>query len=551
MKAIYNLLIIIIGAVVGLAVGFALRGKQPATAESNGMTATTPAEKRPTVAFNNGASLRINDDSPLATKLEHDLSMSSGVTRWLYWLDALEKAKPGDFPRLFQLAQGNPTARRFVAARWVEVAPRHLFDLLLAAPRSGSALPVNELASVLFSEWPKRDPDAAIAAVNKAEHALGRDWRFDVAYALVDKDIERAFRLMADWHADDIGFGPSGIAAVSKWTRADPRHAAEFLLGQPPSHAVESTIETVGQEWAKIDPAAALEFATGKPGELGSMLAASAMKAWAAKNLNEAADWLATADERTRNRLSPALVEAWARKDLTGAMTWCAENLSGTSLTRAIAGLAKGAAEKDLNGAASLVTGMDPSAARTEAAVVVAKKWFPGFSSDKAAGADAVGWIASLDSDSVKRVLDEVSWSWATSDAKSIAAFLTQSSSEQVPSYTYNLVARELARKNISEALEWANHLPDDRKLAAGGEAFAQWRSSQPEAAMKWLADLPLNDTRRPAYFESAIQSLAYHPQAADQLAAMSVSERATARSVIQRMELPQDRRSSLLAALK
>src|SRR4030095_5437359 len=173
-------------------------------------------------------------------------------------------------------------------------------------------------------------------------------------------------------------------------------------------------------------------------------------------NLGEAADWLGSADERTRNRLSPALVETWAKTDLAGAMTWCAENLSGTSLTRAVAGLTKGAAEKNLSAAASLVTGMDPSAARTEAAVAVARKLFPDWSSGKSVGADAVAWIAGLDSDSITRVLDSISWSWAISDAKSIAGFLMQSSTDQVPPYTYNLVARALARTNTSDALAGA-----------------------------------------------------------------------------------------------
>jgi hypothetical protein len=553
MKILLNSVVIVVGAVIGLVVGFALRGKQPPAAAESSTTvsATSSVGTKRSGVFSKGTSAPVSDDSPLTTKLEQDLSMSSGVTRWLHWVDALEKATPADFPRLFRVAQGNPVAQRFIAARWTEVAPRHLFDLLVGASKSGSGLPVNELANILFQEWPKRDPDAAIAALSKGDDfALRPHWRFEVAYAMVDQDIERALRLMAEWHADDVGFGPSGIAAISKWARQDPRHAAEFLLSRPPGYSVESTAETVGKEWAKIDPAAALEFATSKSGELSSMLAASAIKEWASKNLGEVADWLAAADDGTRNRLSPAFVEAWAKQDTASAMTWCAENLNGTSLGRAVAGLMKGAAEKDVTGAAALVTGMEPSHARTEAALAIAKTWFPGLSSDTRAGPEAVAWLASLDSDSVKRVVDEVAWGWATSDPRSMAAFLTQSSSEQVPPYAYDLLGRELARKSPSESLEWANQLPENRKLSAGGAAFAEWRSSQPEAAMKWLNDLPSDDSRRKAYFESTIRSLAYHPQAAEQLAAMSAAEQATARSVIEGMSLPQERRSRLMAAL-
>ena len=83
--------------------------------------------------------LPIGDDSPLATRLEKDLALSSGVTRWLYWLEALEKAAPSDFPRLDRLARGNPAVLRLVAERWAEFAPRHLFDTLVAASKGWRA----------------------------------------------------------------------------------------------------------------------------------------------------------------------------------------------------------------------------------------------------------------------------------------------------------------------------------------------------------------------------------------------------------------------------
>jgi len=67
---------------------------------------------------------------------------------------------------------------------------------------------------------------------------------------------------------------------------------------------------------------------------------------------------------------------------------------------------------------------------------------------------------------------------------------------------------------------------------------------------MKWLGDLPAEDARRQPFFESAIRALAYHPQAAEQLAAMSPEDRAVARSVIASMSLPTDRRTRLLDVL-
>ena len=93
--------------------------------------------------------------------------MSSGVTRWLYWLEAIEKAVPVDFPPLLRLARGNAAATRLVSDRWIELYPRHVFDTIVAASKEGDGFGARDLAYQLFEEWPKRDPDAAIAALNQ------------------------------------------------------------------------------------------------------------------------------------------------------------------------------------------------------------------------------------------------------------------------------------------------------------------------------------------------------------------------------------------------
>src|SRR5688572_14686743 len=143
-KILFNSLLILAGAGIGLAIGVALRGnpgtqREPAVLSQAAPVNATRVSRRQTA-------IRLNDDSPLTTKLERDLSMSAGVTRWLHWLAALEKAGPADFPRLMRLAQTDSTAKGFVAARWVEVAPRHLFDLIVGLSKNTYGLSIDELA---------------------------------------------------------------------------------------------------------------------------------------------------------------------------------------------------------------------------------------------------------------------------------------------------------------------------------------------------------------------------------------------------------------------
>jgi len=549
---------LLVAAGIGLAVGATLRAKRashghaPDHKPAWSATASLPSQTNSRPASTLRPGVRRQDDSPLATQLERDLAASTGVTRWLHLLGALEKAGPSDFPRLLRLARDNPAATRLIQARWVEVAPRHLFDLIVAGPAAAGDLPMMELAYMLFDEWPRRDPDAAIAAVNEASQIRGMEhWRFTVAYGLISTDVERSLRLMADWHTDETGFGPRGIAAITKWTRANPQHAAEYLLNLPDGHAFRSAMEPLGREWAKVDPAGALNFAKDRSGELASLLATHALSEWSQQNLADAAGWLSGVDDRTRRRLGPAFAEAWARQDAAGAVAWCEEHLAGSTLVQSIAGAMRGLADKNITAAAAIVADMNPSSARAEAALEVARKWFPGLASGQVAPSESIAWLRRLDADSLGRVMDRITWVWATSDAPSMATFLETANHERIPVYAYRVTGQELARKDPKEALQWASRLPGNTALVAGSAAFGEWQASQPQAAMQWWSRLPEADPRRQSYFESAIQNLAYHPQASERFTAMEPAQRAAARNVIQSMKLPDDRRAQLLQVLQ
>jgi hypothetical protein len=552
MKILINTVLIICAAGIGVGLGFALRKKTTARHAETSAAASALTESPKGLAPDSRPPAHIlsRDESPLATKLERDLSMSTSVTHWLYWLEAMENAVASDFPRLLRLAENSPAAMRLVSERWIELYPRHLYDTLVDAIKNGRGLTgmTIDLSHTLFNEWLKRDPDAAIAALSGPDDfGMRRSWRSTVAARVIEKDAERGLRLMSEWHIEN--FGPR-MTAVTKWAAADPCHAAEFTLANPAGHASEMTMETIGKEWAKSDPRSALEFAASQSGELGSILATATLKEWAGRNLNEAAAWLAAADSRTRNHLSPSFVEAWGKQDANGALAWCESNLTGSSLAQAVSGVVKGAAEKDLPAAAALVASLNPSSARAEAAVAIAGKMFPEWSQTASTKPETIAWLASLDPDSARRVLDKVVWQWSTSDPKSMAAFLS-SSSERFPARSYDILAREMARKNPLEALEWAVRLPENRGLSAGAVAFGEWRRSQPDDATKWFNDLPATDSRREPYFKVAISLLVWDTQASQRLAALPVNERAAARGVIETMTLPEDRRAQLLSVLK
>lgn len=487
------------------------------------------------------------EDSPLTARLAQNISMSSGVTRWLYWWDAIEKAGPADFPRLARLAQGNRIATRLVAERWAEVAPKQFFDALRAAAKDGSKLS-GDFADVLFSSWLKRDQPTVLAALSGAEDFPGRsEYRRQVATSIMESDPETALRVMSQWHIET--YSPN-MGAVKSWAAADPRHAAEFTLANPAGYVSREFMNIIGQAWAKVDPAQALGFASAQPGELASALAQTVLKNWAARDLSAAADWLSSADPATLNKFSPAFVEAWAKQDAAAALGWCESNLTGSTLVDAVKGVFNGAAQKDVAAAAALVAAMPAGPARSQAAAAVAEKWFPDGFANKAVPSETLDWLSSLDPDSIRKVVNNVSWRWVDNDPNGLATFLQAATNVDFPTYTYDNLAQSMARSDPAAALAWANRLPPGLALSAGSSAFGQWGRGQTDLAMQWLNQLPSDDPRRQPFFNNLLQQFAWDPEATDRFAQVAAGDPAAARSAIQGMALTPDRRAALLARL-
>jgi hypothetical protein len=554
MKLALNISLILLGAALGLAAGSLWRGKastvtQSVTATNTVATIAPEAPAKSVRAFNNQTvTIGAHDDSPLATKLARDLSMSSGVTRWLYWLEALEKAGPSDLPRLARMAGQNASLARLVAARWFELDPRHMFDAVLAAEESSHPLP-SAIRGVLFEEWPKKDSDAVIAALTETKDSgAARSWRMTIAGRIIEKDAERGLKLFSEWNIEN--YGPR-MTAVAKWAAADPRHAAEFALAHPAGYASRAVMAEIAKAWAKADPKGALEFANGKRGHLTSHLETEVLKEWSSRNLNSAAEWLSTVDISSRNRLSPAFVESWAKQDAPSALAWCEANLTGSTLNKSVGALMRGAAARDVTAAAELVTAMAPSAARAEAAVSVLEKWMPAYSSSKPVATEAVLWLSTLDPASLRKALDQNHWRWAESDPKGFAAFLATLNAEQLSHGSLGSLARNLARTNPAEAMTWANTLPEQHRLLAGTDALYEWQRSQPEAALNWVLSLPANDARRASFLQSSIASLVHQPGGEAQLARLPPEVRPTARETLRTLQIDEVRRTLLLETLK
>src|SRR3954470_14545290 len=108
-----KIILFVIAAGLGLAAGLATRtikASRSSAAQASIDSASSPIE------FQHSAGAALQDQS-VAARLGRSLALSSGVVRWLCWLDAIEKAQRSDFPRLFQLAAGNAASKKLVLDR--------------------------------------------------------------------------------------------------------------------------------------------------------------------------------------------------------------------------------------------------------------------------------------------------------------------------------------------------------------------------------------------------------------------------------------------------
>ena len=443
-------------------------------------------------------------------QLKHTLELADGPVRWLELVSAIEGASVDELPRMAMLVAGDEVALEILAIHWVDLNPRHMFEILQQRSRRSEAgtgrFPTDKLAKHLFSRWPKIDPDAAIAALS-APDGIAKQYSFrgDVFKAVMEQDPERGIGLIGKW---GTMYFTTPTESIRKWAAQDPQRAAEVVLANSSGPAAGRCAKVIAETWVKEDPQAAMDFTISRKDRLGSQMAETAFKDWVKRDFDAAALWLEKQEDASR--LSPHIIEAWAKKDMHGALTWCQENLSGAPLTQAFEKLASGAASKNVNAAAKMVSEMEPSPARVRAAVAVAKQWFPtSMPSPKRVTPEAINWLRNLDDPKAQgEILDAISWGWSMQDREGLKAFLSEPAAAEAPDYSFFHIAEDWAMTNPQEAFEWAEQLPVGRSERIAEHVFETWSRQQPEAATAWLRDLPQSDPRRPSIVYEVARSI-------------------------------------------
>jgi hypothetical protein len=553
MKTLPTLLLCIAGAGAGTGLGWLLRGS-PAKA-AGAEISPSAAEQSSAPGIRRTGSIHKNPEDPAAAELSAELARRTGAMRWLYLLGAADKATPADMPRLLRAAHGVPGAMRMLAARWADMDPGHMFSTLSAEyqrkPEGGSLSEDYDLRSILFEEWAKKDPEAAIAALKDLKALPGvSSERTSMANRMMKSDPARGLQLMTEWSITNYLPSMSGIA---KWAARDPRAAAEAAFAAETGHASDGLMKEIGKAWAGSDPAAALAFASEKRGLHGIQLAQAVMSDWATRDLKAALAHVNSQEESlAKAKLGVPLVQAWAKTDPQAALLWAHENLKGEGRAAAAGSIVKTMAVNDINTAAEFVAGLEPGGGKNRAVYELMETWLSREKKEDVAA--ALAWMGALpDAEMRRQAMESSSWRLFHSGAEETVAFLATPQGASSPQQIFDQAGRHLAKKNPESAMQWAAALPPDRRSSAQTSVLTEWIGSRPDAALTWVRNLPAGEGRRES-ITAVTANLAWQSveSTRDWLTSLPVADRPAALDGLkQNGSLSTENRSALEALVK
>ena len=519
---------------------------------------TVAANSGDPLNFKTSKSSRANDareESSRGQQIRKRVEQSEGSEHWLHWISAIENASLDEFPQLARIAQGNEIFLQLLAQRWFDSDPWHFFHSLEKESDTFSndpeeSFPHGRLSRLLFEKWVRKDADSAIEALSSATKLYGlAGIRMTVFSDVVELDPRSGLPLMKKWGIHNYGPNTKG---VEKWARENPEAAAAAIIENAAGFGTEYCMKAVAKVWAKSDPAGALAFAADAKGKEGAILRETVFREWLGKDMAAASDWLTERnDPELDDYYRPMVIEEWAKDEPQEALAWCDEHLTGADLTEAISKLVEGVAAVDIDSAADLVGELEPGEPQQQAAVAVAKKWFPwGFESSGEVPPQAVEWLRGLEDPKVlEAALDEVSWSWSTHDVEGFRSFVTEKGIQSLTAQAFGQLMSASVRNDPEGTLEWASGLGEERSLSASNKAFGSWLYMQPEQASTWFAELPQNDVRRPAMLKSLVTGAVSSQQeavAVVKLSGLSASDRAEARTIVEESQFSEKRKERM-----
>ncbi|MES2709916.1 MAG: hypothetical protein V4726_25185 [Verrucomicrobiota bacterium] len=352
--------------------------------------------------------------------------------------------------------------------QWAELEPQGCFQWYRAITPSQWLLVsgYDDLTSVLFRTWARKDPEAAMRAARSVAHREDfSSAQWEVASAVMGTDLTKGLRLACD---PGMPVSPNSRLTAALWEK-DP---AAFVksAGELLSSGVENRFLNEGRTkalelWYKQDPAAAWAAVNAMPRTDRVRLLPQLLKqATAAAGVEQAAALLSSVPAGSvKSRAGRELLKSWAKTDPEAAIAWMGQNLP-SNRADAMGQIITSAAETHPEKALKLVSGLEAGPMRDRAMAGLAD----GVGDDAEKAAPVVSWLLSQPADEGRRgALGKLTSAWVEQSPEQADAFLKSAAPGEVP----DGLAADLAHYHFSNgadsALKWALTLGENQREQA------------------------------------------------------------------------------------
>jgi hypothetical protein len=456
-----------------------------------------------------------------------------GLARRADRLAAAEAANPALLERLTRAGSLSPGDRGDLVRRSAQADPEGTWAWLESQDFNDNTR--NNLRQIIAQAWFPLDPQALLGRLDATSYD---DWQIagSLVGLLFSEDPQSA--AAARQHLDAL----VNLAGPSPSSFFLPNHDASsaLLLSLPEGPARDALTRQYAAWWLEKDAPAARAWMKNLPeeteAEIMGRFVERGIRSFSNAEVRAAASaWIRDeADPTTRARLGPLLVESMAREDPAAALDWAMANLSAAPLAQATATLVRGLFSTDPETARQMVADLPPGDLRHRAAGEIATAWA---AKEPAAAVD--WWLSQIDpAEAAKNsgigAAGKLGETWLRADPESLRARLADPEQAALPlSLAYGAI-RQWTESNPTATLEWAAALPADRRESLVQTTYREWAAKDspaaaadfanrpdsaapttaasivstwfhrdPDAAIRWTADLPPGPAR-----EAALQSL-------------------------------------------
>lgn len=433
--------------------------------------------------------LKVSDVSTLARELSQNPSSSTRESGLGLVMTAFAERDPtGAWSFASSLPMG-PARQGALSAVISAVSAKDADRALSMIDSLGDVSAQRQLRSVAMMNLAGRDPESALRLALDSSKTQEGDFSISMIFSQwARKDIDAAKAALSRLSGRQLDMATTAL--VTSIAQRDPREAWEFAssLSQT-GEAYRDPRRNVIQVWSQSDPAAALQAAMQIPeGPSRNQSISTAVSSWAQNDFSAALQHtLSIPDSTMRSEILRVMSSGRVQEPEKMFQAVIEHMPAGDNFQQSISSVLSSWASENPVAAAAALDQLPPGRIHTQAASQVANQW-----ASLGRHEEALRWTKTLSSSEARQAsVSQLFSSWAGKDPEAAKRALAGLSGPERSSAVGSL-AGAWARSDPEAVLRWSGTIsePDDKRNVVR-QAVSQWADFSPASAAGYSMQLP------------------------------------------------------------